>query len=178
MKKIMKSLALGAALFILGASVAWAESRIGTVDFARLMELAPHAKAASTKLEAEFGPREQELLSLQRKSKELEDRLARDGAVMSESERSKLEREIVAQSRDLKRSEAEFREDVALQKNEAMGRLQRVFFDAITSVAKQQKFDMVLEKSAGVIYSTDQVDLTDKVLERLKSDFAAGKTGE
>lgn len=170
MKSMMSMLAGALAL---GAVVlpVQAENKVGFVNTVQLMEEAPQAKSAQTKLEKEFAPREQELLNLQKEIRALEDRLARDSAVMSETETSKLEREILAKRRDLKRTQDEFRDDLNIRKNEVLSKLQRQMYDATVALAKEKKFDIILGQ--GVVYSSDKVDITERVLEKLKKEFKA-----
>lgn len=144
---------------------ATAEMKVGFVDTAKLMESAPQVKAAQSNIEAEFAPREKELVELQRKIRAQEDRLARDTAVMSEAENSKLERDILSMRRDLKRSQEEFRDDLNIRRNEVLAKLQREIFDAIVAFAKDKKYDLILGQ--GVVYSSDRVDITDDILKQL-----------
>ena len=155
------------ALVSLCSGTALAENKIGFVDTVKLMEAAPQAKSAQSKIESEFAPREKELVALQREIKKLEDDLTRDGAVMSESERSKLERKILAKRRDMKRTQDEFRDDLNIRRNEVLAKLQKDMYQAVVSLAKEQKFDLIL--SQGVVYSSDKVDITDSVLKKLKA---------
>ena len=142
-----------------------AETKIGFVDTVKLMEAAPQAKSAQSKIEKEFAPREKELVALQRQIKTKEDKLTRDGAVMSESERSKLEREILSKRRDLKRSQEEFRDDLNIRRNEVLAKLQKDMYEAVVALAKEQKFDLIM--SQGVVYSSDKIDITASVLKKL-----------
>ena len=142
-----------------------AEIKIGFVDTVKLMEAAPQAKSAQSKIEKEFAPREKELVALQRQIKTKEDKLTRDGAVMSESERSKLERAILSKRRDLKRSQEEFRDDLNIRRNEVLAKLQKDMYEAVVTLAKEQKFDLIM--SQGVVYSSKKVDITDSVLKKL-----------
>ena len=142
-----------------------AEVRIGFVDTAKLMEAAPQVKAAQSKIESEFSPREKELVDLQREIRTMDERLTRDGTVMSESKRTKLERDILAKRRDLKRSQEEFRDDLDIRRNEVLAKLQREVFEAVTAFAKEQNFDLIL--SQGVVYSSDRIDITEGVLKKL-----------
>jgi outer membrane protein len=144
-----------------------AETKIGFVDTVKLMEAAPQAKSAQSKIEAEFAPREKELVALQREIKKLEDKLTRDGTVMSESERTKLERKILSKRRDMKRTQEEFRDDLNIRRNEVLAKLQKDMYQAVVTLAKEQKFDLIL--SQGVVYSSDKVDITDSVLKKLKA---------
>lgn len=147
------------------SGTALAEIKIGFVDTAKLMESAPQVKAAQSKIEAEFTPREKELGALQREIQTLEDRLSREGAVMSETEHSKLEREILAKRRDLKRSQEEFRDDLNIRRNDVLKKLQIDVFEAVTAFAKEQDYDLIL--SQGVVYSSDRIDVTEGVLKKL-----------
>jgi outer membrane protein len=143
-----------------------AESKIGFVDTVKLMESAPQAKSAQSKIESEFSPREKELVELQRGIKKLEDDLSRDGTVMSESERTKLERNILAKRRDLKRSQDEFRDDLNIRRNEVLAKLQKDMYAAVVELAKEQNFDLIL--SQGVVYASDKIDVTESVIKKLK----------
>ena len=156
-----------AAAVSLFAGTAMAEMKVGFVDTAKLMESAPQVKEAQSKIEAEFAPREKELVELQRKIRAQEDRLSRDSAVMSESENTKLERDILAMRRDLKRSQEEFRDDLNIRRNEVLAKLQREIFDAIVAFAKAQNYDLIMGQ--GVVYSSERVDITEAVLKRLTS---------
>ena len=155
-----------AATFFMYAGGALAESKIGFVDTAKLMEAAPQVKAAQAKIEAEFAPREKELTKLQQEIRALEDRQSREGSVMSESESSKLERDVLAKRRDLKRTQEEFRDDLNIRRNEVLSKLQKDILDAVIAFAKEQNFDLIL--SGGVAYSSDKVDVTESVLKKLK----------
>lgn len=143
-----------------------AELKIGVVQAVRVLEAAPQAEVAKKKLEAEFASRDKQLLAEQKALKTLEDRLAKDAAIMSETERSRLERDVMAKRRDIKRNSDEFREDVNFRRNEEFGKIQRQIVEAIKQIADEQKYDVVLGE--GVIYASKAVDMTDAVIARLK----------
>lgn len=142
-----------------------AELKIGFVDTVKLIESAPQAKTAQSEIEAEFTPREKELVAMQREIKDMEEKLGRDGAVMSESERTSHERKITSKRREMKRSQDEFRDDLNIRRNEVLAKLQKDMYQAVVELAKEQKFDLIL--SQGVVYSSEQVDITDSVLKKL-----------
>lgn len=143
-----------------------AEVKVGVVNATKLLEEAPLSKKASSKMETEFAPREKELVAIQKDIKAAEDKLLRDGVVMSDSERGKVERELVSRKRELKRSQDEFREDLNIRRNELMADLQRSLNETITAFAKAEQYDLILFE--GVAYASPRVDITDAVLARLK----------
>lgn len=148
-----------------------AEARIGFVNTPRVLEQAPQAKVARERLEQEFAPRDSELATAQKSLKAQEEKLARDGAIMSEEERRRLERDVVTQQRDLKRSRETFTEDLNLRRNEEFSKLQREVGDAIVAIAKQDGYDLIFE--SGVVFASDRVDLTERVLSQLRQQFEA-----
>ncbi len=158
-------IAVALAVAPFGASVA-ADYKIGVVNAPRVLEMAPQAEAARKKLEKEFATRDRDLVAAQKSLKALEDRLQKDGAIMSEDERARVERDIVNKRRDLKRDTTEFQEDVNFRRNEEMAKIQNEIGQAIVALAKEQGFDMVL--GTGVVYASDKVDVTEAVIEKLK----------
>ena len=164
MKTAQKLFVTLAALAVFSAP-ALAETKVGVVDTVRLMEEAPQAKAAQANIETEFAPREQELVSLQKKIRELEDKASRDGAVMSEKESSKLEREILSKRRELKRTQDEFRDDLNIRKNEMLRQVNVEIGNAIDAFAKEKNYDLIIAQ--GVMYAGPKVDITEQVLKRL-----------
>ena len=87
---------------------------------------------------------------------------------MSEQERSKLERDIISEKRDLKRSQDEFREDLNFRRNEEFAKIQKRIVEAIQKVAKDNNYDVVL--SEGVIYASSRVDISNLVIDYLKNE--------
>jgi len=140
--------------------------KLGAVNAIRVLEKSPQADTARGIIEKEFAPRDAQLVAQQKEIKAMEDKVVKDGAIMSEDERSKLERDIINKKRDLKREQDEFREDFNFRRNEEFANIQRDIVAAIQQVAKDNNYDVVL--SDGVIYASPKVDISDLVIEYLK----------
>lgn len=141
--------------------------KIGVVNAVKILESAPQAEQAKKRLENEFAARDRKLVAAQKAVKQKEEKLAKDGAIMSESERVKLEREAVAGRRELKRDQDEFRDDLNFRRNEEFGKIQKDIVQAIQKIAKDQKYDLIVGE--GVIFASSKVDITDAVIKQLKS---------
>jgi outer membrane protein len=153
------------AVFSAYSGSAFAEIKIGFVDVAKLSESAPQIRSAQLKMDAEFGGREKEIIALQSEIEAMEEALERDGAVMSDTERSKKERAILGKRREGKRAQDEFRDDINIRRNEILRKVNAEIGKAIEDYAKKNNFDLIL--SQGVMYSSDKVDITDSVLKKL-----------
>ena len=106
---------------------------------------------------------------MQEKLVEMEKKLGRDIAIMSETESLRAEQDLADLRREFRRDREEFNEDVNVRKNQELGELQRVIRDTVSKVAKAQSFDLVIVNEA-VAYSSARVDLTDKVLDQMSAD--------
>lgn len=142
------------------------ELKVGVVNIARVMEEAPQADKAREEMEKEFKPRERQLLEVQKDIRGLEERLQRNGAIMSETERKRLENDIRSKVRDLKRDEELFREDLNIKRAELLDKLQRELVAVIQEFAKAQKYDLLLAE--GVVYVGEKLDVTEEILSKLK----------
>jgi outer membrane protein len=162
---------MGAVLFVLTLAMVMdvsAESyRIGFVNATKVFEESKQYKAARDRLQTEFSRREKELLADQKQLKQLEEKLQRDGAVMSESELKRLERDILSRSRKLKNAQTEFREDLNLRQNEEFKKLRTQIREVIQEVGKKEGIDLIV--SDGVVYFSKRIDISDLVLEKLKN---------
>lgn len=158
--------AAAALLCLVGTSAIGAELRVAYVNMTKVLEDAPQATEASAKLEQAFSPREREIVTLQREVRELEERLLREGQGMTDVARGGLELDLRSRKRELKRQQDEFREDLNLRKSQELAAIQRLVIDAIQGLAKREGYDLVL--SEGVIFASGRVDVTDRVLERLR----------
>jgi outer membrane protein len=152
-----------------GASATAAELKLGYVDAARLLDEAPQAQDATNRLKDEFASREEEIALAQDKIKRLEEALQRDAAVMSEDERKKQTLDILSRKRELRRMQDEFREDVNIRRNEAIGSLQVLIKQTIEEIGGAQKFDLIFFD--GIAYANSAMDITDDVLAGLKKRY-------
>lgn len=164
----INSLILLVAITLASASVFAEDYKIGAVNALKVLEQSPQAEAARSTIEKEFAPRDKQLVAQQKAIKAAEDKIAKDGAIMSDTERSSLERDLVNKKRDLKRDQDEFRDDFNFRRNEEFSKIQKQIVKAIQEVAKENNYDIVL--SDGVIYASPKTDITQLVVDYLKKN--------
>ncbi len=162
-------LAVVSSLMLFSAAQA-ADYKIGVVNVARILEASPQADDARKKLQKEFAARDTKLVGAQKEVKALEDRMQKDGAIMSETERGRVERDVMSKTRDIKRETQEFQEDVNFRRNEEMAIINQKIGEAISSLAKEQGYDLVLGQ--GLAFASEKVDITDQVIAKLKGGAA------
>ena len=144
-----------------------AEIKIGVVDYARLFEESPQAKVVRDALQAEFGPRLQQLVTQEGTLKQRGEKLQKDVATMTPDQRSKAEKDLRDAARELERKKGELQDDSNVKRQEEMNKLQRSLISEVREYAKAQNFDIVIAE--GVIYATPTVDITAQVLQALNA---------
>jgi outer membrane protein len=138
--------------------------KIGYVNSERVLREAAPARAAQTKLEAEFGRRERDLAEAGTRLKAAADKLDKDAPTLSESERARRQRELIEQDRDLQRKRREFQEDLNQRRNEELSAVVERANRAIKAIFDNEKYDLILQE---VVFAGPRVDITDKVIRAL-----------
>ena len=142
-----------------------ADYKIGFVNTERLFRDAAPAKRAQQKLEKEFAARDAEIQKLAKQVRDLQALLEKDGVTMAEAERRNRERDLANLSRDLQRSQREFREDLNLRRNEELASVQERANRVIQQIAEAEKFDLILQDP--VVFASQRIDITEKVIKAL-----------
>jgi len=164
------ALLLGAAMAAAPLAQA-ADMKIGYINFGRLLEESPQAKAAQVALEGEFLPRQRDVTAQQKSLEEKRDRLKKEAAVMSEADRTRTEREVRDLELSVQRRFNELQEDLNLRRNEEVGRMQRALLMEVQAYAKANGYQLVV--SEGVLYAAEAMDITPQVVAALKAKAPA-----
>ena len=158
--------ASAAALCLWAVPAAAQELKLGYVNSERVLRDSAPAKAAQAKLEAEFGRRERELNDIRARLKTSADRFEKDAPTLAESERTRRQRELVDQERDLQRKQREFQEDLNQRKNEDLAAVVERANRVIRQIFETEKYDAILQE---VVFAGPRVDITDKVIRALNA---------
>ena len=161
----LKSL-FAATLLASAAAVSAQELKIGYVNSDRVLRDAVPAKAAQAKLEAEFSKREKDLSDLASRLKAASEKLDKESPTLSESERTRRQRELVDQDRDLQRRRREFQEDLSQRKNEELATVVERTNRVIKQIFETEKYDLILQEA---VFWSPKVDITDKVIKALNA---------
>ena len=168
-KGVVRSLILGsAATLVLAAAPAWAELKIGYVNYSELLQQSPDAKVIADALHNEFLPRQRELQSMQQSLKAREDKLAKDGATMTEDQRAREDKDIRDGDRELQRKESEAQDDFSSRRNEELSKLQKAIVEQVQVYAKSQNYDLIVAENS-VLYFNSSMDITPQVLAMLQA---------
>ena len=164
--------ALLIAALVASPAAALADGKIGVVKLNRLFEEAPQSLALQRSLTEEFAPRERDIRSKREELVGIEERLKQGEGFISDDERRRLEQSFRDGQRDFQRAQSEFVEDLNLRRNERLGDLQRLFIAEIQAYGKAQGYDLILVD--GVVHASDNIDITQQVLQVLQRRHQGG----
>jgi outer membrane protein len=141
-------------------------AKIGVVDLQKIMQTSSQMKDIQQKLEKEFKPRRDKLMAVESSLKSDMEKFKRDGAIMSATQKKDLEKKIVAAQQQFERDGQQYQQELSTAHNEAMESLYAKVRAAISKIAKDEKYDIIVQKDA-TPFSADILDVTDKVVKAI-----------
>ena len=173
MNKLISSALLSLCLLGASGTVVAADTKIGVIDMLKLMAKAPQAEAARKEIQREFGAKQRTIEAKDQQFRDKQERFKRDAPVMSATARSKAERDLIQEQKDLRREVEDLQEGMNLKQRELFAKLQQGIGESLRDLAKREGFDLIL--GDGILWADDKVDVTDKLLKVLEEEFR--KTG-
>jgi len=159
---------LWAFFFALVSASAFAEgTKIGVVDLQKIMQTSTQMKGIQEKLEKEFKPRRDKLISMEDGLKKDIDKFKRDSSILTAAQRKDLEKKIMQTQQQFEREGQQYQQELSTAHNEAMEDFYNKIRVAIAKVAQNDAYDIVFQKDAAP-YSMDKLDVTAKVMQEIK----------
>lgn len=165
MKKWLYAAGLGLALAT--STVAQAADKIAVVNVSSIFQQSPQRAVVAKQLENEFKGRATELQSMERDLQTKMQRLQRDGSTMKASERSSLEKSVMAQRETFSTKAQAFEQDNRRRQTEERNKILSRIQDSVKSVATKEGYDVVIDANA-VAYASNAKDITADVLKQVK----------
>lgn len=140
-----------------------ANLRIGVVDIRAVIDNSPQMKAAADKLRTEFKPRQDKIIAAQNQLQKDQDKLKRDGAVMSQSDADDLQAQVTTESRDLQRMQEDYMQDLHTAQQTAMQNFLSSVDAVVQKMTQQNNYDLILRRDT-VAFASPRVDITQQVI--------------
>jgi outer membrane protein len=154
-----------ATMLIASAPPAAAESyKIGVIHIERILRDSPPAKAALTRIEQEFKPRDTEIAVREQEVQAAAAEYQKDKAGMDAEARAARERDLEARTNVVTRQRQQFAEDVRARQFEELDKLKERLDQVLTRLAHDQGYDLILQSGLWVGKSAD---ITDDVIKAL-----------
>lgn len=159
-------------LLLPGLLSAQQATRVAYVDMQRLLDSAPQVAAARDRLAREFALRDNLLKADQARLQELELQRDHPSAALSADERQRLQQQIEALQRSLSRSRVELNEELSNRSHAEVDRAWPEISETVAAYARERGYDLVI--SSPVVYVSGRIDITEEVLQRMRSEAEIG----
>ncbi|MGB5397914.1 MAG: OmpH family outer membrane protein [Gammaproteobacteria bacterium] len=166
MKKLFVTIC---ALALVVPAVNAADLKIGYVTVDKVLADAPQVKAINDAMLERFGGKKKELESMEGELKTMQENYKRNELVMTEDKLDEMKNSMIGKLQAYKQQEAVLAQEVNTMRSQELATLRESMRTIIEEIAKEGKYDLVL--SEGVVYGNDKLDISDKVLDRLKKAF-------
>ena len=148
---------------------AWAETvKIGYIDTQRVVNNLPQYQQSVDKISKEFEPKKQELLDL---FKHIELLRMKINSINNTEKKENLQIELtkLASLEESFKQETEFwQETMNTKKIELLQKIELLINNTINELAISENYDLILYENAA--YVSDEINITDKVIERIQNN--------
>lgn len=165
----VRTICLGLLALSFSATAGAQELRIGYVDMKQVLDNAPQVVAGREKLDQEFRERNDRIQLDEMRADGLEARLAQGD--VDEAGRAQIERDLRDMRRNISRRKEDLRDELSFRRTEEVQRLEAQINIAVQEIARRNGYDLIV--SSPVIYASEDLDITDLILEQLEIEFAA-----
>lgn len=169
MQKIRRvPLILAMAVAGLLSTTAWAEVKIAIVDVQKAILSSEQARGYMEQIQKEFKDDEDEIRNLQTDAAALLERLQKDGEVMSDTEKRKLQRQIEDKNDYFVFLRKKLQKQIDDRQQELFAGIDQKVQKAIEELVLSDDFDIIIPRHAA-LYVADLYDITRKVTEKLNT---------
>jgi outer membrane protein len=147
-------------------SVAMAELKIAVLDMQRAILESNEAVAFIKQVQKEVAPDAEKVKKIEASAKKLQDQLAKDGAIMSESEKKKLTESIEEKLVNYKYLVGKLQNTQKQKQQELLRLMNPKVETAVKTLLAENKYDLVLQRQA-LVFSNAELDITAKLTEML-----------
>ncbi len=166
MKKLISMVMLPILLMISGMASAH-DLKIGVLNMHQIIQQSPQAMKFRNNLRNRFQPRAEKIKLAANKIKQEENKLYRDGSVMSAAQRQTLQQSINKDRRELQVQQENLNQDVQIAQRSAMQKFVAIVNKDVQQLAQQKQYDLIVLNTA-VPFVKQQYDVTPQVLAMMK----------
>ncbi len=157
---------LAAVLAMMVVLPATAQVKIGVVDLRQALFTSNAAKAFSKQMQTKFKDQEQQVKQAHDAAQKIKDRLDKDGAMMNDTERSKLADSFQEKAKQFKYLQDQLNSAVNKRKKAFLDKAKPVVDAALQELVKEKHLDVILPREA-IIYAKPDMDLTSELIDKL-----------
>lgn len=152
-------------IFFFAAAHAAGDTKIGIIDFQKVLKESKGGKNAKAEIESKGKGMESKLKSEGEQLEKLKKKLEAEALVMSKEVREKKEREFRIKVGDFKALQKKYASELREFEAEIIKRVQKEVFAIVEDIGKSGKYELILERGS-VLYYPDAIDITNDLIKK------------
>lgn len=144
--------------------------RIAVVDVNKVLNESEEGKAAKKRMEARYEELKKDVDSKQEELKKLKEEIDKQKIIATKEKLKEKEDAFQGKLNELRKLTQESEREMQGRQSELTREVLKRIEGQIDALVKAEKYDLVLERSAGVIHVADSMDLTERVLAMMNKD--------
>jgi outer membrane protein len=149
--------------------------KIGVIDFEKIMKESSAGKMNQKVLNAKGTEFKNKLEKEKQTLDAIGQSFEKEALVLSDEKKRERERDFRNQIEDFKIMQQNYANELKNLEIKMINDMQKAVFDIANEMGKQEKYTLIIEKkNAGVIYTPDQIDITDTVIKKYNAVTAQG----
>ncbi len=141
-------------------------SKIGLVDFQKVLDTSNAGKAAQAEMNKKGETMEAEIKKLGTEVETLKENLEREALVMSREAREEKERELRIKITDLRALQNKHVQTFKETERDLIQKIQKEVVDLVKEIGAKEGYQLILEKrESGAVYYLNAMDITDKIID-------------
>src|SRR3989454_1927233 len=150
-------------------------SKIGYIDVQRVLARSAAGVAAREQLEKERAAIQKDMDGRRVELEKLRDEIEKKGALMTADARREKQEVFERKRRDAARAADDYQKELEKKEGQLLQKVLQEVGGVIEKVGKEKNYYMIVEKrNAGVLYASNDADLTDEIIRAYDRD-AGGK---
>ncbi len=144
----------------------YSANKIGFVDMDKLLDSSPQISNARALITSEFELQYNDIEQKEADLERLENRITKDGAMMSLSDLKPLQERARILDRQIRRAKEDLKDAISIRKNQILSKIQDDLNKTVEQYAKDNGYDAILINA--ILYVSDEMNITDEILQILK----------
>ena len=164
------------AAVILAAGPAIAQGlKIAVIDVNKVLNESEAGKVARKKMEDRYEELKKKVDSLSEEAKKMKEEIDKQKILLGKEKLKAKEEALAAKVAELRKVSKESEDEMQRRQRDLTREVLKVIEGQVDKIVKEEKIDLVLERSSGVVHFDPSLDITAKVLALVNKEKPGGK---
>jgi outer membrane protein len=164
------------AAVILAAGPAIAQGlKIAVIDVNKVLNESEAGKVARKKMEDRYEELKKKVDSLSEEAKKMKEEIDKQKILLGKEKLKAKEDALAAKVAELRKVSKESEDEMQRRQRDLTREVLKVIEGQVDKIVKEEKIDLVLERSSGVVHFDPSLDITAKVLALVNKEKPGGK---